>query len=407
MSVLTVSLHGQVIGELEQLRNARLRLRFNDDALSTYGFGACPLSLSLPLTDKRIQGDALERFCDNLLPEGTVRAVLEREHSIRPGDGFALLAHVGRECAGAIQFTTDDAALGAGTLTPLTDEQVATIVRDLPTHQAPDGLEVSASLGGIQDKVLLSATDDGWAWPSAGAMSTHLIKPEPVSARVVVPQIVRYEHWALRLAADAGLPAAKADLQTFAGREALVVERFDRHDGRRTHQEDFTQALALASRDKYEAGTGERRLAALAARAAPEALDPLAFLSELLAQVTFNAAIGNGDAHSKNYSVRISRSANISMAPLYDVAPVYLVASQLRHAGHAVDEQVYLPSITADHLTAEGRRWGLPADAAADVVRTTLLAVAHGADGMGDPDVEVPVAAKVTKRAFALLGRTS
>ena len=102
---------------------------------------------------------------------------------------------------------------------------------------------MSASLGGIQDKVLLTRTGEGWAWPSAGAMSTHLIKPEPISTQVVVPQIIRYEHWALRLAADAGLPAAKADLQTFAGREALVVERFDRRDGRRTHQEDFTQAL--------------------------------------------------------------------------------------------------------------------------------------------------------------------
>ena len=184
MSVLIVWLHGRVIGELEQLRNARLRLRFDEGALSTYGFGARPLSLSLPLTDKRVQGDALERFCDNLLPEGTVRAALEREHSIRPGDAFALLTHIGRECAGAIQFTTDDSSVGDGTRTPVTDEQVGEIVRDLPTHRAPNGMEVSASLGGIQDKVLLTRTDDGWAWPSDGAMSTHLVKPEPIGTQV-------------------------------------------------------------------------------------------------------------------------------------------------------------------------------------------------------------------------------
>jgi serine/threonine-protein kinase HipA len=369
----------------------------------TYGFGARPLSLSLPLTDKRVQGDALERFCDNLLPEGTVRAVLEREHAIRPGDGFALLAHIGRECAGAIQFTAPDEAVGDGILTPLTDEHVDQIVRDLPTHPAQDGLEVSASLGGVQDKVLLARTAEGWAWPAAGAMSTHLIKPEPITTQVVVPQIIRYEHWALRLAADAGLRAATADLQTFAGREALVVERFDRSDGYRTHQEDFTQALGLAARDKYEASTGERRLAALAARAAPEALDPVAFLSDLLTQVTFNAAIGNGDAHSKNYSVHISRSANVSMTPLYDVAPVFLVASRLRHAGHAVDEQVYLPSITAAHLVSEARLWGLSAEVAAALVQRTLLALARSAEALGDPDVEIPVAEKVRDRALALL----
>ncbi|GEK21934.1 putative kinase Y4mE [Cellulomonas xylanilytica] len=400
-------LYGRVVGELEQLRTARLRLRFTEDALSTYGFGARPLSLSLPLTDKRVQGDALERFCDNLLPEGTVRAVLEREHSIRPGDAFALLARIGGECAGAIQFTTGDDSVGNGRLTPLTEDDVDEIVRDLPTHQARDGLEVSASLGGIQDKVLLTQTGEGWAWPSAGAMSTHLIKPEPISTQVVVPQIIRYEHWALRLAADAGLPAASADLQTFAGREALVVERFDRRDGRRTHQEDFTQALGLAARDKYESSTGDHRLAALAARAAPEALDPGAFRSELLAQVTFNAAIGNGDAHSKNYSVRISRSANVSMTPLYDVAPVFLVAPRLRHAGHAVNEQVYLPDVTAEHLITEGKRWGLPAENATTVVRDTLLALVRSAERLGDPDVEIPVAEAVRDRALALLAPLS
>ena len=404
MSLLTVWLHGQVVGELEQLRTSRLRLRFTEGALSTYGFGARPLSLSLPLTDKRVQGDALERFCDNLLPEGTVRAVLEREHSIRPGDAFALLTHIGRECAGAIQFTTGDVTVGDGTLAPLTDEQVDEIVRDLPTHPARDGLEVSASLGGIQDKVLLTRTAEGWAWPSGGAMSTHLIKPEPISTQVAVPQIIRYEHWALRLATDAGLRAAKADLQTFGGREALVVERFDRRDGRRAHQEDFTQALGLAARDKYEASTGERRLAALAALAASEALDPVAFLSDLLAQVTFNAAIGNGDAHSKNYSVHISQSANVSMTPLYDVAPVFLVASRLRHAGHAVDQQVYLPYITAGHLTSEAELWGLSAEVAANVVRDTLLALARSAEALGDPDVEISVAEAVRDRALTLLG---
>ena len=120
--------------------------------------------------------------------------------------------------------------------------------------------------------------------------------------------------------------------------------------------------------------------------------------------MTFNAAIGNGDAHSKNYSVRISQSANVSMTPLYDVAPVFLVASRLRHAGHAVDQQVYLPCITAGHLTSEAELWGLSAEVATNVVRDTLLALARSAEALGDPDVEIPVAQAVRDRALALLG---
>lgn len=123
--------------------------------------------------------------------------------------------------------------------------------------------------------------------------------------------------------------------------------------------------------------------------------------------MTFNAAIGNGDAHSKNYSVRISRSANVSMTPLYDVAPVFLVAPRLRHAGHAVNEQVYLPDVTAEHLITEGKRWGLPAENATTVVRDTLLALVRSAERLGDPDVEIPVAEAVRDRALALLAPLS
>ncbi|GIG20891.1 toxin HipA [Cellulomonas chitinilytica] len=405
MSTLSVWLHGEHLAQLEQLRTSRLRLRFTDAALDRWGVGARPLSLSLPLTERRVQGDALERFCDNLLPEGGVRAVLERENDIRPGDTFALLSRIGRECAGAIQFTTDEAPAGAGRVTPLTSDEVDVLVRDLPTHHVPDGLAVSASLGGVQDKVLLTRTADGWAWPADGAMSSHLVKPQPQSPQAPIPDIIRYEHWALQVAAAAGLRAARSELEWFGDRQALVVERFDRHGGRRIHQEDFTQSLALASRDKHESSVGERRLAALATRAAAEAADPQQLLTELLAQVTFNAAIGNGDAHSKNYSIQISRAATVSMSPLYDVAPVFLVAPTYRHAGHAVNEQVYLPYITTEHLVAEACEWGLGADVAAVVVRQTLLAIAEAVENLGEPaDTPVAVGRAVLGRVRALAG---
>ena len=333
-----------------------------------------------------------------------MRVTLERQHHVRPGDTFALLSVIGAECAGAIQFQRAGQTLTSGVLTPLTSDQVNTLVRDLPTHHLPDGLAVSASLGGVQDKVLLTRTADGWAWPSEGAMSSHIIKPEPSSVQVPVPQIVQYEHWTLQLAAAAGLRAAKSELVWFGDRRALVVERFDRHDGRRTHQEDFTQVLALAARDKYEPDVLERRLAKVAAVTSPEALDRRAFLVEMLAQVTFNAAIGNGDAHSKNYSVLIDHAATVSMAPLYDAAPVFLVESRFRHAGHAVNEQVYLPYITAGHLVAEGQRWGLRAHEARDAVTQTLQAIADTVDSVGEPaDVPVAVGAAVAGRVRALL----
>lgn len=369
--LLHVWLRGAHVAELEQLRSGRLRLRYTADALDSSGIGARPLSLSLPLTEKRVQGDHLERFLDNLLPEGPVRGALEREHGIRPGDAFALLQHLGRECAGAIQLIPEDGPPGDGRLVPLAPDEVSRIVANLPTLDPPDGELVSASLGGVQSKVLLSSTPAGWAWPADGAMSTHLIKPEPASGTGPA-DLVRWEDWALRLARASGLPAAHAELASFDGRLALVVERFDRDAGRRSHQEDFAQALGIAARDKYESGAGERRLRRIAVEAGAESLDPSAFVADLLAQVTFNLVVGNGDAHSKNYSLTIDETATFAMSPLYDVAPVYLLNPIYQGFGHSLDGQGRLRHLTPAHLVREAGTWG----AGTDVVARTIASVA-------------------------------
>lgn len=401
-ALLHVWLRGQHLAELEQLRSTRLRLRYDSAALDAYGIGARPLSLSLPLTEKRVQGDALERFLDNLLPEGAVRGALERENRIRPGDTFGLLTRIGRECAGAIQFTVDDDPPDEGHLVPLEPAEVDRIVSNLPTLDPPEGQAVSASLGGVQSKVLLTRTTDGWAWPAAGAMSTHLVKPEPVTD-IGVPDLIRWEDWALRLASAAGLPAARTELADFDGRLALVVERFDRTAGRRTHQEDFTQALGVAARDKYESATDERRLRRVAVAAGAEALDPAAFVTDLLAEVTFNLIVGNGDAHAKNYSLAIDETATFAMAPLYDVAPVFLLNGIYQNFGHVLDGTARLRYLTAEHLLREAATWGAPGRVAETVasvatrVRAALPEVT--ADGI---DVG-PVAEQVDARAAAAI----
>lgn len=401
--VLHIWLHGRRLGQLERLRNGRLRLRYADKALDVHGIGARPLSLSLPLTDRRVEGDRLERFFDNLLPEGSVRGALEREHGVRPGDTFALLSAVGRECAGAIQLTTDDAPPGDGRLIALSAAEVDRVVSQLPTLATPDGQPVSASLGGIQAKVLLTRTAEGWAWPADGAMSTHIVKPEPI-ADVTVPDLVRWEEWTLRLARAAGLAAARCELADFDGRLAIVVERFDRADGQRAHQEDFTQALGVAARDKYESGVGEGRLARVAREAGAEAISPVSFVADEIAQVAFNLMVGNGDAHSKNYSLAISESATYAMAPLYDVAPVYLLNDVLQHFGHSLRGQARLPYLTAHHLIGEVRTWGVSGAVVSEVLTSVATRVREAVAACPGEGIDVgPVATGIAERATSVL----
>lgn len=396
MTKLQLWLRGEHLGEIEQLRNGRARLRFADDAVTRWGEGSCVLSLSLPMTGKRVEGQALDNFLDGLLPEGALRAQLDNQYRARTP--IELLRHIGLECAGAVQLTADDSEPGPGRLRVLSDAEVTALVRDLPTLTPPDDLPIGASLGGIQAKLLLTRTADGWAWPIEGAMSTHIIKPQPLDPGSPA-HLVLAEHWAMKVAAAAGLPVATTDLVEFDGRMAIVVERYDRVDGERVHQEDFTQALSVPSRLKYEPTlTGTTRLRSIAELAQDHAQRPRQFATTLLEAVAFNAIIGNGDAHSKNYSLTIDSAALVDLAPLYDTAPVMFLG-RYNHAGHAVAGQADLRYITRQHLIDEAASWGISPSAAGAVVDDLAGRVARAVLAVPAPDELTPTVDKVRSRA--------
>lgn len=401
--VLGVWLRGERLGELEKLRGGDLRLRFAPEAISSYGSGTHIVSLALPLTSKRVQGERLRLFIRGLLPEGPVRAVIERQSRVPFDDDFALLTAIGGECAGALQFLPDDAPPSEGQLRPLDRDEVIRIVEDLPTLDAPDGLPIGASLGGVQAKVLLSATNEGWSWPAFGAMSTHLIKPEPLNG-TGLPRLIDAELWASRLAIACGLRSAESHIETFGDRRAIVVRRYDRTGRGRLHQEDFTQALSLRSEDKYEQSSSQpTRLRRLAAAVIPWARDEQSFMSELLAALTFNTVIGNSDAHSKNYSLLIGSDGQFDLAPLYNAAPIMLMDRHYPYAGHALDGQTRLAYVTRDHLMREAIAWGMEGGIAADVVDQVATRIGESLGSVEDLAPSADVARLASIRVDQML----
>jgi serine/threonine-protein kinase HipA len=402
---LAVWLWDEHVADLERLRNGRNRLRFTTSALGRWGVGARPLSYSLPLTDRRVESRALDAWLDNLLPEGPVRSSLERRYRVRPGDALELLSHVGYECAGAVRFVRPGVEPPTGFQRDLRPDEVDEIVADLPTINPPDELAVTASLGGVQAKVLLTRTATGWAWPADGAMSSHIIKPEPTTPDTPVPEVIEYEEWALRLARRAGVAAADASLESFGGRRALVVERYDRDRARRIHQEDFAQSLGLAASDKYEGrGREPGRLETIARGPAEYASSPRDFRTNLLAAVTFNLVIGNGDAHAKNYSTVIGTDGQYELAPLYDVAPVFLVSARFETFGFRIGGQTSLRRLGRAQLLAEAASWGMARDAAERVVEGTASRVASAARSIETSALIEPVREQVVRRAREIAG---
>ncbi|WP_345762437.1 HipA domain-containing protein [Diaminobutyricibacter sp. McL0608] len=399
---LAVWLHGRPLAELTKLRNGRLRLRFDEDGLDKYGVDSRALSLALPLTARRVEGPALDAFVLGLLPEPPVRQMIEVENKVPRGDDFALLGAIGAECAGAVQFLVSGDQPDGGSLRALSSDEVTDIVHNLPTLKTPDGLPVGASLGGTQAKVLLTKAEAGWAWPTGGALSTHIIKPEPI-ANVVVPHLVEAEHWTANLAAASGIRAASTELQDFGGRLAIVVERYDRSHGVRLHQEDFTQALGLGVRDKYEYMGMPSRLTRIAVEAGSASIDRDRFQDDLLTLVAFNTLIGNSDAHSKNYSMIIDRAGFFTLAPLYDAAPTMLMNPSLTTAGHALNGQADLRFVTRSNVLKEASLWGMPTTRSERIVELLCQTLHAALEAVPEPETSPGLADLIRKRIQRLL----
>lgn len=381
---LDVWLYGIRVARLTQPNSARVhyRLDFTEEALDTYGEGRRILSLALPVSRKPV-ADApgghlpVTSFLKGLLPEGNLLQQLATAQRVPTSDQMALLRAVGADCAGAIQF------LRAGTTRPqpsvrrLSSVEIIRIVADLPTYNLPDGTLPQASLAGIQDKVLLVDLGGGqWGLPENGAASTHIVKPEPLHGSI--PHLIAAENWSLHVAAEAGLTAAQSHLEMFDQRSAIVVKRYDRDDaGERIHQEDLCQALGLAPESKYETPQefhthGSRLSRVIALATAQAAADPTELRTALLSALTYNIVTGNGDAHSKNYSLLIGTRGEVSFAPLYDTAPVMFIDERFRGTGHVINGKIRIREVEVDDLVAEARTWGLPAKLAQRSVESTI-----------------------------------
>ncbi|WP_309649712.1 HipA domain-containing protein, partial [Nocardioides sp.] len=119
------------------------------------------------------------------------------------------------------------------------------------------------------------------------------------------------------------------------------------------------------------------------------------FRRDLLSLVTFNVVIGNGDAHSKNYSLMLGRRGEVSLAPLYDAAPVRYVAARFKNTGHVIHGRTSLDWVDADDLVSEAVTWGMSKTRAQGTVEHVLEATWEAAHAVPLPDGTQDVLAKL------------
>ena len=283
---------------------------------------AVALSASLPLQAEPFDDRKTRPFFAGLLPEGQMRRLIAQQFQVSGQNDFALLEHIGGECAGAVTFLEPGQALPAPAhgddVQWLSDEEVVAILDELPRRPmlaGKDGLRLS--LAGAQDKLPVVFDGNRLGLPRHGTPSSHILKP-PIRA---VEDSVINEGFCMALAEAMQFKPAKSKVHAVLNRPFLLLERYDRvadEQGhrRRLHQEDFCQALGVEPEMKYqnEGGPDLAQCFDLVRRvtrpSAPQVL-------RLYDYVIFNALIGNHDAHAKNFSLLYAGKIPV-LAPFYD-----------------------------------------------------------------------------------------
>ncbi len=302
-----------------------------------------PISRSLPLRAERYVGQPVIAVFENLLPDSDdIRRRVAERVGADGVDAYSLLARIGRDCVGALQFLAEgEEPADCRVLTgePLSDAQIAAMLKDL--GRTPLGIRAERdfriSVAGAQEKTALLLQDGQWVEPTGTTPTTHILKPAigTLPNGMDLTDSVENEHFCLRLMAAFGLPVARTEITTFAGTKALVIERFDRlraRDGRliRLPQEDCCQALSVPPTRKYqsEGGPGIVEICGLLQGGD----EPLRDRANFLKTAVLFWLIGATDGHAKNFSIALMPGGRFTMTPLYDVltAQPSLDAGQLQ-----------------------------------------------------------------------------
>ncbi len=161
------------------------------------------------------------------------------------------------------------------------------------------------SLGGARPKAMIQDGDTKMIAKFSSATDTY--------------NVVKAEYVAMRLAARAELDVAPVRLDHVAGRDVLLVERFDRSrtkDG--WTRKAMVSALTLFGLDEMMARYASYEDLAEIIR--HRFTSPRATLHELYRRLVFNILCGNTDDHARNHA-GFWDGEHLTLTPAYDICP--------------------------------------------------------------------------------------
>jgi len=162
-----------------------------------------------------------------------------------------------------------------------------------------------SSLGGARPKTMIEDGDRKLIAKFSSVSDTY--------------NVVKAEFIAMRLAAKAGLDVAPVRLTHVAGRDVLLVERFDRlHTGDGWQRKAMVSALTIFGLDEIMARYAS--YADLTEIMRHRFIRPKDTLRELFGRLVFNILCGNTDDHARNHAA-FWDGEMLRLTPAYDICP--------------------------------------------------------------------------------------
>jgi serine/threonine-protein kinase HipA len=375
---LRVYLNNRLVGHLLKEPSGAIGFQYDKSWLGWDH--ALPVSLSLPLREAAYRGEPVAAVFENLLPDSdALRRRVAEKVGARGTDAYSMLAAIGHDCVGALQFIADgdDAidATGAFEGEPVDEQAIEKLLRNLV--RAPLGLsrddEFRISVAGAQEKTALLWHKGQWLKPHGTTPTTHIFKTQigQLPNGIDLSNSIENEYYCLKLMEAFGLPVNAAEIKTFGDTKALVIKRFDRQwtqDGRllRLPQEDCCQALSVPPTRKYQSDGGPGMVAILDLLKGSDnpADDQTTFFK---AQLVF-WLIGATDGHAKNFSIYLGPRGSYHLTPLYDILTAQpsldsrqIERKQMKLAMSVGNSRHYrIDTIHGRHFVQTGEEAGLP-----------------------------------------------
>jgi len=336
---LDVYLYGVRIGKLDRAGGG-YQLIYEPEVTDGFGSGKPVLSNLLPARPESFSPETTQAFVEGMLPTGVRRRAIAAELGIDPGDGYALIAALGRDCPGAVSFAPEGEPLWGADSSPapqLSAEELEELVAAPPKRLFdPDRAQrMRFLLPGRRHKLALrrDGRDDPWAWPEEGSPSTHVVKPETGKH----PDFAVNEKFCTTVLHEVGMWVVPTEVETIAGRPCLVSKRFDRgtENGQTNpfHQESFCQALGITP--GFAESCGLLR-----------AIGEEDSVTVLFALQVCNYLLGNGDCHPENLALLFTAEGPLQ-APFYDIASTAVYGDPL-HVGLTITKEHFETPRLAD-----------------------------------------------------------